>query len=180
MGHSAILQLLSMNASPVKPSQELFVVYRIRGSVYLWRNQYRGYRQRRQMCPWYVKHVRVGQAEGPSYCLILSYCLCCQSYLCTHGTSGAQKRYFLFGLRRKQLLRAHDCCSKESMILFDQWKDVVRLATGNLCKAKSWKQSLRRVAPINIGRKWEIQSILVKTCKCMQNARDSPPSRWQV
>ena len=121
MGHSAILQLLSMNASPVKPSQELFVVYRIRGSVYLWRNQYRGYRQRRQMCPWYVKHVRVGQTEGPSYCLILSYCLCCQSYLCTHGTSAAQKRYFLFGLRRKQLLRAHDCCSKEFLILFDQY-----------------------------------------------------------
>ena len=97
MAHLAILQLLSMNASPVKSSQELFVVYRIRGSVYLWRNQYRGYRQRRQMCPWYVKHVRVGQTEGPSYCLILSYCLCCQSYLCTHGTSAAQNATFCLG-----------------------------------------------------------------------------------
>ena len=177
MAHLTILQLLSMNASPVKPSQELFVVYRIRGSVYLWRNQYRGYRQRRQMCPWYVKHVRVVQAEGPSSCHIVILLMLPELLVHTWDI-GSSKRYFL--LRRKQLLRAHDCCSKESMILFDQWKDLVRLATGNLCKAKSWKQSLRCVAPINIGRKWEIQSILVKTCKCMQNARDSPPSRWQV
>ena len=39
---------------------ELLVWYQcIRASVYPYKNQYRGYRQTRQMCPWYVKQLQL-------------------------------------------------------------------------------------------------------------------------